>query len=209
MSDTHQVLVASIVSLCDRATIDMSNGIDRAIWSIISLSLKYINRKTLLESVVPGAYVDWDYIDNAHNVLNNKQNLLGDSDTWLQLLPYLNFGKLGIQPQELKSLYPPIWVLYKTLDEHLGHSSNVWGFNDTCKIFLLSNLMGIPFKYVTERYITKCLDHSSHVVCGKIMEAMADERHGAEVYQESLQYLMSKYVPRTPYLLMSKNRGQI
>jgi hypothetical protein len=171
----------------------MSTGVDRAIWSIICISLKYINQPALLEGVVPGAYVDWDYIDNAHCVLQNKQNLLGDSDTWMQLLPYLNFGKMGIHLLELKSLYPPLWVLYQTLEEHVGHTDSVWGFNDTCKLFLLSNLLGIPFKYVTERYITKCLDHSSHVVCGKIMEAMAEERHGAEVYQSTLQYLMSKY----------------
>jgi hypothetical protein len=192
MSEHHKLLIASIVSLCDRATIDTSKGIDRAIWSIISVSLKYINRAALLQGVVPGAYVDWDYIDNAHGILGGKHNLLGDSDTWLQLLPYLNFGKLELQPQELKNLYPPIWVLYRTLEENVGHGDNVWGYNDTCKLFLLSNLLGIPFKYVTERYITKCLEHSSHLVCGKIMEAMAEDRHEAEVYQNSMKYLLSK-----------------
>jgi hypothetical protein len=149
MSENNGLLIASIVSLCDRATIDMGSGIDRAIGSIISISLKYINRATLLEKVVPGAYVDWDYIDNSHTLLGNKQNLLGNSDTWLQLLPYLNFGQLSIHAQELQTLHPPIWVLYKTLEEHVGHTDGAWGFNDTCKLFLLSNLLGIPFKYVT------------------------------------------------------------
>jgi hypothetical protein len=192
MSDNHGILIASVVSLCDRATIDMGSGIDRVVGSIISISLKYINRATLLEQVVPGAYVDWDYIDNAHVLLGNKQNLLGDSDAWLQLLPYLNFGQLSIQPQELQTQHPPLWVLYKTVEEHMGHKESAWGFSDTCKLFLVSNLLGIPCKYVIERYIAKCLDCSSHVLCGKIMEAMAEERHEAEVYQNSLQFIMSK-----------------
>jgi hypothetical protein len=197
MSEQHRILIASIVSLCDRATISMSDGAEKAIKSIIAISLKYINRQVLLEGVVPDAYVDWDYVDNAHTLLGNKQNLLGDSDIWLQLLQYLDFGKLILHPQELQIQHPPIWVLYKTMEEHIGHTEKPWSFNDTSKLFLLSNLLGIPFKYVTERYITKCLDHSSHVVCGKIMEAMAEERHEAGVYLNSMQYLISKYTPKS------------
>jgi hypothetical protein len=203
MSDNHRLLMASIVSVCDRATIDTSKGIARAIFSIIAVSLRYLNRQVLLEGIVPGAYVDWDYVDSAHTILSNKQNLLGDSDIWLQLLPYLNFGKLNLPIPELKKLYPPIWVLYKTLDEHVGHTDMPWGFSDTSKLFLLSNLIGIPFKYVAERYITKSLDHTSHVLCGKIMEAMAEERHEAGVYLESMQYLLAKYLLVPPFALVS------
>jgi hypothetical protein len=188
--ELHRVLIASIVSLCDRATIDMGSGIDRAIRSIISVSLKYLDRKSLLSDVVPGGYVDWDYVDSSHSILGNKQNLLGDSDIWLHLLPYIDFGKLSLEQQELKSLHPPIWTLYRTMEEHVGHSG-LWSFNDTCKLFLLSNLIGIPFKYVAERYTSKTLKESSLVVCGKIMENMAEERHDSNVYLQSMQYLLS------------------
>jgi hypothetical protein len=134
--------------------------------------------------------VDWDYVENSGNILANKQNLLGDSEIWLQLLPYLDFGKLDMEPLELQARYPPIWTLYKTMDAHVGHDS-LWSFNDTCKLFLLNNLIGIPFKYITERYITKTLKQSSHVICGKIMENMAEERHDAGVYLDSMNYVLS------------------
>jgi hypothetical protein len=185
----HGVMIASVVSLCDRATIEIGGGMDRAIRSIITISSKYLDRKLLLEDAVPGGYVDWDYIDQSHNILTNKHNLLGDSDVWLQLLPYMNFGKLSIEPLELQSEYPPIWTIYKTMEECVGHD-RLWKFDDTCKIFLLNNLIGIPFKYITERYTTKSLTQSSHVICGKIMENMADERHSSEVYLKSMKYLL-------------------
>jgi hypothetical protein len=153
-SREHSVLIASIVSLCGRATIDICGGLDQVIRSIIVISLKYLDRKLLLDSVVPFGYVDWNYVDNASNILGNKQNLLGDSEMWLHLLPYLDFGKLILEPLELKSMFPPIWTLYRTMEEHVGHDKD-WTFNDTCKLFLLSNLIGIPFKFVTERYTTR------------------------------------------------------
>jgi hypothetical protein len=94
------VLIASTVSLCDRATIDMGDGMSKAVGSIIIMSLKYMDRKLLLEKVHPGAYIDWDYIEDSTNLIGNKQNLLGDTDMWLQLLPYLDFGKLTCEVQE-------------------------------------------------------------------------------------------------------------
>jgi hypothetical protein len=193
MADAHEhsLLIASIVSLCARATIDICGGLDQAIRSIIVISLKYLDRRLLLESVVPGGYVDWNYVDSAHSILGNKQNLLGDSDMWLHLLPYLDFGKLQLEPLQLQASFPPIWTLYRTLEESVGHDKD-WKFNDTCRLFLLSNLIGIPFKFITERYTTKSLkQHSSEVICCRIMENMAEERHEAGVYLESMRYLLS------------------
>jgi hypothetical protein len=50
----HSVLIASVVSLCDRATIDLAGGVDAALRTIVAISLKYLDRKVLLESVIPG-----------------------------------------------------------------------------------------------------------------------------------------------------------
>jgi hypothetical protein len=187
----HAILIASIVSLCDRATIDIAGGVDRAIYTIISISMKYMDRKILLECIVPGAYVDWEYIENSQTMVGNKQNLLGDSSVWLQLLPYLDFGELPMEKLELKNKHPSIWALYKAIDEHIGHRRNGWSFSDTCRLFLLSNVSGIPFKYITERYITNSLQKNSNVMCGSIMEAMADERHEPTVYLDSMKLLLS------------------
>jgi hypothetical protein len=190
MSD-HAIMVASLVSLCDRATINTSDGIEKAIKCIVCLSVRYIDRVALLEKVVPGAYVDWNYVDNSQMMLLNKQNLFGDSDVWLKLLHYLNFGSLDIEALEFRRLYPPIWTLYQTMEEHVGHNSTKWNFGDTCKVFFLSNLLGIPFNYATERYVTNRLAKDSHVLCRKIMEAMAEERHEAGVYLNCMEYLLN------------------
>jgi hypothetical protein len=208
----HDILIKSLVSLCDRATIDIGGGIDRAICTIICISLKYLDRKLLLEQVVPGGYVDWDYIENSQPLLSSKHNLLGDSDIWLQLLPYLDFGDLAMEAPELQSTHSPIWTVYQTIEEHTGHQKTIeehtgnqpieehmghqklWKFDDTCKLFLLSNLKSIPFKYAAERYTDLHGRETSHTMCAKIMETMAEERHEAGVYLASMQYLLSKCI---------------
>jgi hypothetical protein len=191
MNEQHRTLIASIVSVCDRATIDMGNGVENAIKNIIVISLRYVDRKVLLEQVLPDLYVDWEYVDEAHTLLGNKRNILGDSDIWLELLPYLHFGKMDMSPLELKISHPTLWVLYNTLEKCVSQNTR---FDDACKLFLLSNLMGVPFKYASERYISKQTGASSQMVCMKIIEAMAEERHGADVYLKSMKYLIENCV---------------
>jgi hypothetical protein len=195
--EKHRILISSIVSLCDRATIDISNGIDRAIRTIIGISLKFLDRRMLVENIVPGGYVDWEYVDNSENILAHKKNLLGDSDIWLELLRYIDFSKATMEALLLRTTHPPIWTLYKTMEENVGHIGTRWTFNDTCKLFLLSNVRGIPFNYVTERYITKSLTQNSLMICSKIMEEMADARHDSSVYLSSVQHILEKSIINT------------
>jgi hypothetical protein len=194
MADGRTLLAASLVNLCKNATIDMGKGVRSTVTCAIVVNLKYVDRKSLLDTLQPGVYVDWDHIDAIKDLASDKHNLLGDSEIWIQMLGFVDFGSMDMACIELKESHPALWALYKTMDENVGHDTPRWTFSDTCKLFLLSNVQRVPFSYVAERYISNRVNSYSSVLGGKILGAMAEERYDQLVYLKTMAFLLQKCV---------------
>ena len=98
MSDAKVRAIASIINLCERATISMEReGIANAVRAIIVISMKFVNKESLFQAVLPDMYIDWDYL-KAQSVFQQgaKKNLLGDAGIWLQLVQFMDFGQLAL-----------------------------------------------------------------------------------------------------------------
>ena len=64
-------------------------------------------------------------------------------------------------------------------------------FSDICKLFILNNLSGMKSKHVVDQYTSFKLVTNAFEVCSNIMSALADQRHDATVYSNTLKYVMS------------------
>lgn len=154
MQGEFKTLVASILSACNRATIDFDSDVQGSIRALIVVSMKYIDKRDLFSAVMKeSSFVDWQYIDNAR--LPGK-NILGDSSTWLRMMQFTSFGSLDIPESEMQSQYPPLWCIYNSLrssgafDSTPLNSARAYSmnFSDACKMCILNNIEGVHCRSV-------------------------------------------------------------
>jgi hypothetical protein len=69
-----------------------------------------------------------------------KTNLLGDSDVWLQLLQFVDFGDLKLPERLLQQQYPPLYCMHSAIAAQMVGKANRLNFSDTCKQLLLNNI---------------------------------------------------------------------
>lgn len=149
MQGDFRALVASVLSACNRATIDVDSDVQGSIKALIIVSMKYINKQELFATVMDKAsFVDWQYIDNARPP---GQNILGDSSIWLKMMHFADFGPLEMPDSEMRVQYPPLWCIYNSLRSSGAFESTHTGpargysmnFSDACKMCILNNIEGV------------------------------------------------------------------
>lgn len=134
-SATSTRFIGSFVSFCDRCSIDMASDVAAALKTVIVLSMKFIDKRALLELAVPGGYVDWEFVEmNVGGALGPGTgvggqgvsaadrrkyigNAMGDVPVWLQLVRFIDFGPLEMNDLLIKKKYPPLWCIYKALKD--------------------------------------------------------------------------------------------
>ena len=70
-----------------------------------------------------------------------KTNLLGDSDVWLQMLQFVDFGELKMPERLLQQQYPPLYGMHCAVSSR----TKKLNFSDTCKLLLLNNIEARAF----------------------------------------------------------------
>jgi hypothetical protein len=63
-------------------------------------------------------------------------------------------------------------------------------FSDACKLFVLNNIEGLTSKMMIEHHTSSRMNCNTHAICSSIVSALADERHGADVYEETFKYVL-------------------
>jgi hypothetical protein len=94
-----------------------------------------------------------------NNNSNNKRNLLGDGQTWLHVMQFLDFGEPKILDRTLQRQYPPLYCMHSAI---LASGTNGrLNFNDACKILILNIIEGLTSKMMIELHTTVRLNCST------------------------------------------------
>lgn len=63
-------------------------------------------------------------------------------------------------------------------------------FNDACKLLVLNNIEGLTSRMMIEHHTSSRMNCNTHAICSGIVNALADERHDAKVYEETFKYIL-------------------
>lgn len=187
MSDSKVKAISSFLSLCEKATIDLNGeGLSNALKAAIVLCMKFVDKEALFKAILPQTFVDWVYVKvQASSTTSSKKNLLGDASTWLHLMQFVDFGEPPLSARVLQSQYPPLYCIHAAI----GALRAKLTFSDACKILLFNNVEGLTSRTMIELHTSARLDHNTYTICTSIINALADERHGADVYEATFKYV--------------------
>lgn len=181
--------ISSILNVCERTTMNMErDSIANTIKAIVIICLKFVNKEDLFKSIIPDFYIDWEYVRGQSTAGNSKKNILGDAATWLHLMQFVDFSECGIPDRVMQQQYPPLYCLHSgIMSAGTGGRLN---FSDACKMLILNNIEGLTTKRMIELHTSSRLNCNTHLICAGIVSALADERHGADVYEKTFKYVL-------------------
>jgi hypothetical protein len=188
MPDSKVKAISSFLSLCEKATIDMNGeGLSNALKAAIVLCMKFVDKEALFRAVLPQTFVDWVYVRvQASSTASSKKNMLGDASTWLHLMQFVEFGEPSLSARVMQSQYPPLYCIHAAI----GALRAQLTFSDACKILLFNNVEGLTSRTMIELHTSTRLGHNTYTICTSIVNALADERHGADVYESTFKYVI-------------------
>lgn len=65
-NDANKVeAIASLLSLFERATINMEESLYKSVQSVFAICLKFVDKRALHQSLVQDFFIDWDYVSSA------------------------------------------------------------------------------------------------------------------------------------------------
>ncbi len=177
MSDARIQTISSILNLCERATINMEReGIANAVKAIIIICMKFVDKEALFKAVLPGMYIDWEYVraqlssaggtgsGGASGASSQaKKNLLGDSQTWLHMMQFLNFGEATMPDRVLQMQHPTLYCMHAATTA--AGAGKTLKFDDVSKLLILNNIEGLTSKMMIELYTSSRLNCNTHAIC--------------------------------------------
>ena len=177
MSDARIQTISSILNLCERATINMEReGIANAVKAIIIICMKFVDKEALFKAVLPGMYIDWEYVraqlssgggtgsGGASGASSQgKKNLLGDSQTWLHMMQFLNFGEATMPERVLQMQHPTLSCMHAATTA--AGAGKTLKFDDVSKLLILNNIEGLTSKMMIELYTSSRLNCNTHAIC--------------------------------------------
>jgi hypothetical protein len=57
--------IASLLSLFERATVNMEESLYKSVQTVFAICLKFVDKRSLHKSLVQDFFVDWEYVGNA------------------------------------------------------------------------------------------------------------------------------------------------
>lgn len=201
---TRMRMMGSLLNVCRKGTIELGKEtVHSSVQAVVIVCLKFVDRRALLESVLPGQFIDWGYVEGQR--ASGVRNHLGDSVVWITLMSFLHFRHHGLSDTVLLREYPLLHGICaalrstKCMDPKSGgtgptfrkQATDQLDFDDVCKIFLLVNLEDIPSKHVVDMYTTGRMKSNPGIATGAIVAAIADMRHSMEEYASTLAFVLS------------------
>lgn len=206
MSPEASALAACVHAVCQNLCVDVSQDLVTLCKVMVSCFIKVENKIKLLDDVAPGVYVDLDQLCELQTHVKSG-NAIGDSDVWIEFLFMLEFTDPAGGVLEQKASVPCMYALHGFLSQ-----KDSWTFTDTCRLFLLSNVENLGYKYTVSRFIARRLGKMNVELGNKIMEIMVEERHkqGA-FYHQTLVTILSgcKLEGNKFQLAMSAHKEQV
>lgn len=194
--------IGLLINMCRKLSIALADELDKTLKTVIVLCVRVQSCQDLHSAVIPEPFfVDW----KSYVIQPEGDNLFGGCDVWIQMLSFMEFSRPGITDRELKNNYPPLYCIYNCVqgcpDKNAKKAANdtpdTLGFDDVCKLFILTNLRGLQCKTITDMYTTTRLKRDTSQLSGTILAALADDRHADSVYCDTFKFVFENMTAHT------------
>ena len=147
---------------------------------MIVLSLRYVDRRRLWDTLFPEEFVDWDLVGKG------SVNLLGDLHVWAPLLELCSW-EAGLE--RVESMHTPLSFLRRTMRLH---ALDVGAWTLPCQLQIAQLLHGIPVLQAWQVLTCRSLKHDTHSQCTLLLAALSDTQFTPEEYEETLCMVLGK-----------------
>ena len=143
---------------------------------VLILSLKYVDRRVMFETLFPGEYADWE----------RAQMTFGDTVTWLTMLNLMQWKNL---PEQLctRDL-----LLEETKSALKAHGLDMTGWDIACKVLILQLISGLQSVHAIELFTSRALSKSTRENTVMFLANAYDHKHPPETYTKSLTGIIEK-----------------
>ena len=141
---------------------------------VLIMSLKYVDRKQIFESLFPGDFVDWE----------RTQQSLGDAATWLSLLSLMHWNTLPETMQVRDQLLEETKAALKACNLDCS------GWDVACKVLLLQLIHCLQSVHAIELFTSRILKRSTREGTMMFLANMYDKKHLPETYTKTLSYIL-------------------
>lgn len=205
---TRLRMIASLLSLCSKATIEVSvEKMRQMVVCVIIISLRFVDCKGLLQDCLGDVFVDWEYIESQR--VKGVGNFLGDSSLWMELLHFVHFERPKMSEPELGKRFPLLSCIQGAMKESHSmdfgpvarHGHAKLHFDDVCKVFIGMNVSDIPSKTMTQAHLNCRLTSDTSLITNAVVAASADMRQEKEAYSQTFLMIFGSMHMDTDALL--------
>lgn len=150
------------------------------------LCFKYVNRRSLWESLFKADYVHWDLVEQ-----NLNGNILGDIGVWLSVFKYCNWDLLYRQEELIAKQHHPLSATKKNLKENGLDMGGDTGWTLVCKVFVLSLIRGLPGLHSLEIFTCDVFKKDTRQQCMNFLSKQSDNLFTPEEYANTLEFVLS------------------
>ena len=150
----------------------------------IIISLKYIDRRQLFETIFPDHYADWTLLE----CTPSTSNALGDTEPWLCLLSLLEWPALTDKDREIEREHPPLAQIKSGLK---SNSLDLPGWTMACRAFILQLVQGLQSMHANEQLTTRALGRPTRDNTMQFLAGLYDTKHLPSAYTQTLALILS------------------
>ena len=181
---SHRDLVLRLIQAAEQYNIDQKELPALCVKSIV-LSLKYINRREIFNTLFPEHFADWDLVERA---LGTAQNALGDAETWLTLLSVMEWTMGDREKGEIDLHHSCLSQIKMGLKAQNLDSP---GWTSACRVFILQMVQGLQSVHAIELLTSRMLSRNTRESTMLFLAGLYDTKHLPEAYTRTLVYILS------------------
>jgi hypothetical protein len=162
----------------------------------IILSLKYIDRRQLFETLFPEHYADWTLIDQ----ITPTSNALGDTEPWLSLLSLLEWPALTDRDREIEQSHPTLFQIKAGLK---SNNLDLPGWTLACRAYILQLIQGLQSIHANELLTTRMHNRPTRENTIKFLAGLYDTKHLPTAYTHTLTHILSPAIVQIDTALLA------
>lgn len=182
--DTKQI-TDTVIAVAKRYNIDQKD-IKKLLLKICIASFKYIDREEMWSMMFDEDFIHWDLVKK------HKENILGDSSTWICLLQFFSWDHLQKIEGVMKTSCPMLVALRSHMHTVGLDIEKDRGWTLTCKVKILSMLLGVSTLTALDILMCNEFKRSTTQQCMQLITMQAETLYTQEEQADTIKFILEK-----------------
>ncbi len=174
-------LVLRLTKIAEKYNLDQQDLSTLLIKTIV-LSLKYVDRRSLFETLFPSNFADWALVDTSLRTTN----ALGDTEPWLALLNLIEWPSLP--DKDIERSVPVLSQIKSTLK---ANNLDQPGWTVACRVLILQLIHSLQSMHAIELLTSRILKKNTRDSTMKFLASLYDQKHLPSEYFNTLVFVFN------------------